>query len=164
MDIAPLGISHVAVGVSDMDRALAFYTGILGLSVSLSTVEQLSDKQTSGPQRRRRAAYLRWDHDESSGFLVLDERLDHDGDIGRVANVGELGFNHIGFWVTDMDTVLSRARAAGVIVMGEPLTVDSAAYGEPPGRSVTAVLMKDPDGNVVQIDQRVPSGPAPTAG
>ena len=37
--MAVLGISHVAVGVSDMDRALVFYRDIIGLRVtSLSRV------------------------------------------------------------------------------------------------------------------------------
>jgi hypothetical protein len=32
---------------------------------------------------------------------------------------------------------------------------DSAAYGEPAGRFVRAMFVNDPDGNVIQFDQRV---------
>ena len=32
---------------------------------------------------------------------------------------------------------------------------DTATYGEPPGRLVRAMFVNDPDGNVIQFDQRV---------
>ena len=35
------GVSHVAIGVSDMDRALKFYRDVLGLKVALDAQETL---------------------------------------------------------------------------------------------------------------------------
>ena len=43
------GISHVALGVSDMDRSLPFYRDLLGLEVMLDAVETVGrGKRTSG--------------------------------------------------------------------------------------------------------------------
>ncbi len=56
------GISHMAIGVSDMVRSLPFYRDLLGLEVMLDTEEKIG----SGS---RHAVYLRWGKD--SGFLVL---------------------------------------------------------------------------------------------
>jgi catechol 2,3-dioxygenase-like lactoylglutathione lyase family enzyme len=42
-------ISHVAVGVRDMDRALRFYRDALGLRVKLDTVEEIPAFE--GPKR-----------------------------------------------------------------------------------------------------------------
>jgi hypothetical protein len=33
--------------------------------------------------------------------------------------------------------------------------MDSVAYGEPPGKKVMTTLFKDPDGIVIQLDQRL---------
>jgi catechol 2,3-dioxygenase-like lactoylglutathione lyase family enzyme len=65
--------------------------------------------------------------------------------------------HHFGFWVDDIDAIHERAKAAGVTVMVDPSErgADSAAYGEPPGRFVRAMFVNDPDGNVIQFDQRV---------
>src|SRR5262249_26453891 len=52
------GVSHVAVGVSDMDRALVFYRDIVGLRVTLDTVEGGTGDGLLGANRRR-AVYLR---------------------------------------------------------------------------------------------------------
>jgi len=60
------GISHVAIGVSDMVRSLPFYRDMLGLEVMLDTEEKIG----SGS---RHAVYLRWAKD--SGFLVLSQTL-----------------------------------------------------------------------------------------
>ena len=56
---------------------------------------------------------------------------------------------------------VDRARAAGVDVLvsneGEP-GVDSEWYGEAAGlTAINYAIMRDPEGNVVQIDQRTPA-------
>lgn len=41
-------ISHVAIGVSDMNRSLPFYRDLLGLKVSLDTEETIKFSSKSG--------------------------------------------------------------------------------------------------------------------
>src|SRR5260370_36327344 len=57
------GISHVAIGVSGMERSLRFYRDLLGLTVSLDKEEPVrgSERLFAEPaQNRRRAVYLKW--------------------------------------------------------------------------------------------------------
>ena len=144
-------VSHVAVGVTDMDRALRFYRDALGLSVSLDATEDFEGVGEI-PAARRRGVYLRWRDGGDESFIVLDQ---HDRDTSPVPRrFYELGIHHYGFWVTDVDAIVARAKALGEDVMVEPVETDSLAYGEPPGRMIRSALLRDPDGNIVQLDQR----------
>ena len=54
------GFSHVAIGVSDMDKALAFYCGVLGLEMSWDHQEKLEmDGGDSVPRRAARPKAVR---------------------------------------------------------------------------------------------------------
>ena len=64
-------ISHIAVGVTEMERSLRFYRDVLGMHVSLDTEEQLPGCGGSDAQNRR-AVYLRWREGAHETFVVLD--------------------------------------------------------------------------------------------
>ncbi len=64
-------ISHIAVGVSDMERSLDFYRDLLGMHVSLDTEEELPGFG-GGEAQKRRAVYLRWREGPHETFIVLD--------------------------------------------------------------------------------------------
>jgi len=71
------GISHVAIGVADMERSLHFYRDLLGLTVTLDKEEPVrgSDRLFADPeQNRRRAVYLRWADGPEAGFIVLSQK------------------------------------------------------------------------------------------
>ena len=53
------GVSHIAVGVSDMDEALGFYCGVLGLEAFVDHVENVEGMENV-PTYQRRAVYLTW--------------------------------------------------------------------------------------------------------
>jgi predicted enzyme related to lactoylglutathione lyase len=42
-------VSHIAVGVSEMDRSLHFYRDLLGLKVCLDTMENIGGSRRSSP-------------------------------------------------------------------------------------------------------------------
>ena len=46
-------------------------------------------------------------------------------------------------------------RAGGFEILFEPAVGDTVAYGEAPGGKVLSTFLRDPDGNYVQLDQRV---------
>ncbi len=148
-----LNVSHIAVGVRDMDVSLGFWRDVLGMTVTLDEVEEFGDG-VRFPKVRRRGAYLRWEHDPHSPFVVLDQQLSTDP-FGEPATLFQVGVHHVGFWVDDVDAVLAQAEAAGVPVMTRPAGSDTVAYGEAPGGTVRTMFLRDPDGNVVQFDQRV---------
>ena len=63
------------------------------------------------------------------------------------------GSYHFAFWVDDIDGIIARARAGGFDVI-MPHESPTHYYGEPEGNIIRSVFMRDPDGNVVQCDQR----------
>jgi hypothetical protein len=50
---------------------------------------------------------------------------------------------------------VEKLKAAGVPILVPPMEADTVAYGEPAGAKVLTCLFQDPDGIIVQFDQRV---------
>jgi catechol 2,3-dioxygenase-like lactoylglutathione lyase family enzyme len=67
----------------------------------------------------------------------------------------DIGVHHVAFWVDDLDAVVNSLTAAGHPPFTGPVELDTPYYGEQPGGRVRTALLRDPDGNVVQFDQRV---------
>jgi catechol 2,3-dioxygenase-like lactoylglutathione lyase family enzyme len=151
--MAVLGISHVAVGVSDMERALLFYRDIIGLRVTLDAVEGAF---TGDPNAyRRRAVYLRAEDGPHASFIVLDQQLDREP-FGKPPRILQLGTHHFSFWVDDLQAIFDRMVAEGFRPIVRPTPSDAVAYGEPASSAqVLTAIVKDQDGNPVQLDQRL---------
>jgi len=149
-------VSHIAVGVRDMEVALGFYRDVLGLRVTADKVEEFPQGPDQPPARRR-ACYLRWHDGPHASFIVLDQQLTHEI-VGVPARLFQMGVHHFAFWVDDLAAMMTRVRAAGVTVFmgndGDGAGADTEMYGEPPGGRVKSVFLRDPEGNFVQLDQR----------
>jgi len=152
--VAIRAVSHIAVGVTDMDAALEFYRDVLGLRVSLDAEEGAFDPAAGS--YRRRAAYLRQHDGPDEFFVVLDQQLDQEP-FGRPPRIFQIGTHHVSFWVDDLEAIFDRAIERGFRAILRPTEADAAAYGEAEGsgRVLTAIL-KDHDGNPIQLDQRLP--------
>jgi catechol 2,3-dioxygenase-like lactoylglutathione lyase family enzyme len=151
-----LAVSHVAIGVIDMDRALAFYRDVLGLRVDADYQQALTAEQGGelhgGRAIDRRQAWLRWGDGPSASAITLDElRAPQPAD--HRAGIYDLGVHHVSFWVDDVDSIIQRARAGGFAVI-MPHFSRTEPYGEPPGGRIQSVFLKDPDGNLIQCDRR----------
>ncbi|HEX4018429.1 MAG TPA: VOC family protein [Frankiaceae bacterium] len=149
--MAVTNVSHIAIAVSDVEQALPFWTGVVGLHVTLDTIEEFA---MSARPFRRRAVYLRQREGAHEPFLVLDQPCEGAAP-GEVKAMFDLGVHHVGFWVDDIDEIAGRAHATGVPVISGPVTTDSVRYGEAAGTQVRTFLVRDPDGNVIQFDQRL---------
>ncbi len=148
------GVSHVAVGVSDMDRALVFYRDLIGLRVTLDTVEGGAGDDMVGVNRRR-AVYLRAADGPHQSFIVLDQQLDREP-FGTPPRILQLGTHHFSFWVDDLQAMFDRIVAEGFRAIIRPTEADALAYGESAGSGrVLTAIVKDQDGNPVQLDQRL---------
>ena len=145
-------VSHIAIGVRDMDRSLPFWTEVVGFHVSLDAIEEF---MIDGKAVRRRGVYLREREGADEPFVVLDQQLT-DPKYGEPKPLFDIGIHHFGFWVDDLDEIVDRFRMAGVSIVAEPSErgADTATYGEPPGGFVRSMFVRDPDGNYVQFDQR----------
>ncbi len=139
------GISHLAIGVSDMERSLPFYRDILGLDVMLDAEEKVG-------QGKRRAVYMRWG--DGAGFLVLSQTLGRESS-GKPLRLHQVGLHHFAFWVDDLRSRVEKLIGAGVKVLVPPYEADAIAYGERGGGKVLTCLFEDPDGTILQFDQRL---------
>lgn len=144
------GISHIAIGVRNMEASLAFYRDVLGLSLDLDRTEVSEGLRP----KNRRACYLRWTSRAGSAYVVLDQHLNRDP-FGQPAELFQVGVHHFSFLTHDIAKVIERARSANVeLLRPEPALRDGPANGEPDGdHAVLTVMMRDPDGNVIQFDQ-----------
>lgn len=148
--------SHIAIGVSNMERALHFYRDLLGLRVTLNDPNENPGgmlSTVSGTKRgSRHGVYLRWDDGPDATFIVLSE--DHPTH-GEPLKLNQVGIHHFAFWVDDLQETFEKVKAAGVPIVLPPTAFDTIAYGETSGSKVLTTLFKDPDGTVIQLDQRV---------
>ena len=146
-------VSHIAVGVRDMDRSLHFYRDLLGLKVCLDTMENIGGFKTlfANPVKgNRRAVYLRFEDGPHASFIVLPVEVP-----GDAIKLDQVGVHHFAFWVDDLPERVEKLKAAGVPILVPPMEYDTIAYGEPPGKKVLTCLFQDPDGIMVQFDQRI---------
>jgi len=149
-------VSHIAVGVRDMDRSLHFYRDLLGLKVCLDTMENVGGIKTlfTTPQKgKRRAVYLRFEDGPHASFIVLSQNPGETP--GEAIKLDQVGVHHFAFWVDDLRARVEKLKAAGVPILVPPMEADTVAYGEPAGAKVLTCLFQDPDGIIVQFDQRV---------
>ena len=149
--------SHIAIGVSNMAESLKFYRDLLGLRVSLDDPNENPGgmiRTVTGAERPgRHGVYLRWEDGPDATFIVLSQNRPTSGE---AINLTQVGIHHFAFWVDDLEETFEKVKAAGVPVVLAPRVFDSVAYGEAPGGKVMTTLFKDPDGIVIQLDQRVP--------
>jgi catechol 2,3-dioxygenase-like lactoylglutathione lyase family enzyme len=150
------GVSHVAIGVRDMEKSLKFYRDLLGLEVRFDATQPIGamPRLYASPEKgTRRAVHLHYGSGASSGFLVLSEMPG--GSPGEAIKLDEVGISHFSWWVEDIHSWHEKLKAAGVKILVPPTPADSGGYGEKPGRKFLTCLFEDPDGIILQLDQRV---------
>jgi methylmalonyl-CoA/ethylmalonyl-CoA epimerase len=150
-------VSHIAVGVRDLDAVLPFYRDALGMRVVVDREERFQDPASDPPAERvRRAVYLRWVDGEDTQFLVLDQQLGSPA-AGQPAKLFQVGIHHVALWVDDLAPFLAAAERAGGAVVAPPVVTGGNSYAEPEGSRVRTVYLTDPEGNMIQLDQRLES-------
>jgi catechol 2,3-dioxygenase-like lactoylglutathione lyase family enzyme len=130
-DHAVSGLQSGVVGVTDMNRALDFYCGLLRLTVA---------ERRRGADGRRERVTLTSDH----GCLDLQELGDERGESAWVRDDLQRGMRHIGLKVDDVDRWAERLRAAGTVFTLEPQN----AFGD-----VRICFFLDPDGSHLEFVQ-----------
>lgn len=138
------GVSHVGIAVSDMDRSIAFYRGVLGW-------EQLFDEWMEGP-----------DFDAITGTPGSTGRA-CGGRIGEV-RVELMCFGYtpkvprgagLGLGVLSLEVSSAAEAHADMVRRGVPV------FGEPIDLFGTRMFfIADPDGQPIEMVEYVPGGPA----
>ncbi len=125
-------IDNVAVAVTDLERALAFYRA-LGFEVEDREAETPSATVAVGGARL-------W-------LFQTRSRATAARDLSLTGNPP--GFDHVSLWVGDVDAAVERLKAAGLSLESEPAD-------QPWGARATSLL--DPDGNRIYLLGRLRGG------
>ena len=141
------GMVHVGVTVSDLERAVRFYTEGLGLEVAVrqtSAAEYLA--VTGYPGLEIATAFVEAPGD---GVRIELQEYRRVGDHGaREPGTAPVGSSHICFRVDDLSSVLARAEAAGGHRVTDPVDIDSGIND-----GGAAVYLRDPDGYTIELFQ-----------
>jgi len=129
-----LGFEHVGMTVSNMERAIDFYCGLLGLRLKL--------RRTSAGGE---LAFL----DAGGGMLEIAAPATEVGPFRDVPH-SEAGFRHITLAYDDVDAMIETLEASGVEIAERP----RAAYNSEMIKRVAFV--RDPDGCLVELIERAP--------
>lgn len=141
------GVSHIAICVRDLDKALAFYRDILDMEV---VFDQVQDTTRGGlpnvykhPRMTRRTVHLKYA--ENAPRLVMTSHPDEAPD-GNPIKLDQIGISHISFTVKDVKSLAAELASKGVQLAG-PLEGFTNAQGQ-----VSSIFVYDPDGILVQFD------------
>lgn len=129
-----LSLDHVAITVRDMDRAVAFYRDVLGFEVLGQLV--LNDGTF-------KLVYLQAGAGRIELFAFAEEGRAVDPSLRNE----DLGFKHVAFQIDDVDAVAARLQEHGVAFTVAPT--------DAPG-GVRLAFFHDPDGNLLEIVDRLP--------
>jgi lactoylglutathione lyase len=127
-------ILHTMLRVGDLQRSVAFYTGVLGMTL-LRTTER--------PEQKYSLAFVGYG-DESEGAVL---ELTHNHGVDRY----DLGtaYGHIAIEVPDAAAACAAVRAKGGEVTREA--------GPVKGGSTVIAFVQDPDGYKIELIERRPS-------
>lgn len=117
-----LATHHTSLSVADLDRSLAFWSGILGL------------EKIPRPEMGVEGAWLGVG-DTQVHLIVFDERR---GDVGARPNSINPAAPHVAFVVADYQSTVAHLRGAGLDVL---------EAGEQRGQC----WVQDPDGHIVEF-------------
>jgi catechol 2,3-dioxygenase-like lactoylglutathione lyase family enzyme len=143
-------ITHVGIGVSNLERSLRFYRDLLGFTWEheLDVEGEPTDTLLRLRGTKLHAEYLTRDgvriellHFASPPAPPRPERP-----------MNQYGLTHLSFRVTDMDAVLDALRAAGERVL------EDTVIRFPEWQSAACMIV-DPDGQVIELVQ-APGDPA----
>jgi predicted enzyme related to lactoylglutathione lyase len=138
-------VSHVGIGVTDMDRSIGFYECALGFHRAAAVI---------GGQESARLVGLAGEVRFYSQFMELEGRLvelvrfeQPATRRGPIKQFGQTGLTHLSMRVDDLDATLARVRQFGGTVMEDSFTrVDMAD-----GIKGRIIFCTDPDGTRVEL-------------
>jgi catechol 2,3-dioxygenase-like lactoylglutathione lyase family enzyme len=142
------GFDHVSVSTADIDRSIAFYSGLIGVPV-------LDRGEESGPELRqlvgRDDVSIRWadlDLGDDRILELVQFITPKGGTIPK--SLWDPGSGHIGLRVDDLDALYPRLLEADVTVRSEPVTWHEPGVWD----GVRVVYAIDPDGTWVELVER----------
>ena len=141
-------IDHVNIVVADLERAIRFYSDLLGLRRGFEVFLEGEWIETVTGLRGARARCVFMEGDDGATRLEL---LHYESPASQSLPANSArqtrGLRHIAFMVDDLDALVARLRAAGVPLVSEPVTVPFAVADK--GRK-RLCYFHDPDGTLLE--------------
>jgi catechol 2,3-dioxygenase-like lactoylglutathione lyase family enzyme len=143
--VADVSFCHLVVGVTDMDRALAFYRDVLGMEVIFETL--ISGEPFDAVLHAKRKQEGRVVGGLLGGLMVELLSLGAKPGEGKPARRGITGIHNVSLSVTDLNDTHRRISDAGYPPDQEPFEIGG----------VRMFFVKDPDGTPVEFIE-LPNG------
>ena len=153
-----IGVHHVGLCVPDLDKAIEFYCGVLGMQDlwggESDGTDDIFDRVIGLPDVKARMRMIR----AGANFIELWEyKNPAPKPLDPNYPPSDRGFTHIALQVTDIEAEHERLMKAGMTFAGPPVRMGPMA----------AVYGRDPFGNIVEIyepyDPTIPQLPVPEA-
>jgi catechol 2,3-dioxygenase-like lactoylglutathione lyase family enzyme len=149
------GILHHGITVSDIDKAVAWYTEALGLELVHRQRQDNAYTQVlvGIPGAVLEVAQLRipgTPPGPSTHDIELIQYIAQEAE-GDPVPVNQVGAAHLAFLVDDIETLAGRARGAGARFRNEPVAITEGA-----NVGGAACYLHDPDGNTLEFLQPSP--------
>jgi lactoylglutathione lyase len=126
-------ILHTMLRVGDLQRSIAFYTGVMGMTLL---------RTTHRPEQHYSLAFVGYGEEDEGAVLELT----HNHGIDRYA-LGD-GYGHIAIEVPDAQAACERIRTAGGTITREA--------GPVKGGTTVIAFVQDPDGYKIELIQTRP--------
>ena len=137
---------HVGITVSDLERGIDFYHGVLGLGF-VNEPSPVFDNPELGPAVGVPGAALRQvSLALGDGILELLEYTNPDSPIDAPLPQNALGAQHVGFLVDDIHAKKAELEAKGVRFYSEVNAMDEGVLA-----GWRWVYFSDPDGNALEL-------------
>jgi len=148
-----LGVDHINVVVSDLERSVDFYTRILGFKESRRAKLQGDwiEKIIGLKGVRAEVVYVVAPAGEPRVELLFfdsPEGVEHKSN--SIASTR--GLRHLALRVADIDSAVARLRAEGVEVFSEPVCVPAGVVRHDAGEKTLCYFL-DPDGVLLELTQ-----------
>jgi catechol 2,3-dioxygenase-like lactoylglutathione lyase family enzyme len=137
--LADMSFCHLVVGVTDVDRALAFYRDVLGMEVVFETL--ISGEAFDAVLHATRKQEGRAVGGLLGGLMVELLSLGTKRAPDKPARRGITGIHNVSLSVTDLDDTHRRITAAGYTPNQEPFEIGG----------VRMFFVEDPDGTAVEF-------------
>ena len=137
--LTDVSFCHLVVGVTDMDRALAFYRDLLGMDVVFETL--ISGEPFDAVLHAKREQEGRVVGGLLGGLMIELLSLGAKPATDKPARRGITGIHNVSLSVIDLDDTHRRIRDAGYPPEQEPFEIGG----------VRMFFVKDPDGTPVEL-------------
>jgi len=143
--LTDVSFCHLVIGVTDMDRALAFYRDVLGMEVVFESL--ISGEPFDAVLHAKRKQEGRVVGGLLGGLMVELLSLGSVPSAGKPARRGITGIDNVSLSVPDLDDTHRRITAAGYVPDQAPFEIGG----------VRMFFVKDPDGTPVEFIE-LPNG------